>query len=196
MLRLSDLDSGGPGWVYCIGARIPHGPTYTKIGYTQGDPMVRLRQISTGCPVAPELLGYGLAASMDVELDLHADLASYRKNGEWFELPNGLQSHVYGKTMPALREMDYPAFPFFAVVGDAVLSTVGDKRVGQIVLVDDWGDQEDELLGADTFLVHPIAADGHVMAFDGDFEAPAWALTPVEHEMLAGRVVSRFSLRM
>lgn len=69
------------GYVYIISAKW-HG--FKKIGYST-DPETRARALATGAgPVWIEEIHQG---GEDLEAYLHKALASYRVDGEWFDLP-------------------------------------------------------------------------------------------------------------
>jgi len=55
-----------------------------KIGFTAGDPQSRLAQLQTGNPVALKLLG-AIRGDTAKERELHAALAEWRLQGEWFK---------------------------------------------------------------------------------------------------------------
>ena len=80
----SDLENR-PGYVYFIQA----GPTI-KIGLTKNNPMKRLKELQTGN--ARELLPRHYVRTDDMfrlERELHEYYAEYRREGEWFALPEG-----------------------------------------------------------------------------------------------------------
>lgn len=64
-----------------------------KIGFTGGDPNVRLRALQCGSPVTLELVGY-FAATEEVEKALHATFNEMRLFGEWFDLHGKLRDFV------------------------------------------------------------------------------------------------------
>ena len=55
-----------------------------KIGFTADDPKRRLNQLQTGNPAALKLLG-SISAPITREKELHAELAEWRLQGEWFK---------------------------------------------------------------------------------------------------------------
>ena len=71
------------GIIYCIQMG-EDGPV--KLGFTKGDPDIRLRQLQTGNPIKLRVR-YCFEASFDSEKMLHTAFADLRMNGEWFE-PN------------------------------------------------------------------------------------------------------------
>jgi hypothetical protein len=67
--------------IYLIQAE---GVGHIKIGFTDGDPMVRLAMLQTGSPVVLRLLGT-LPGDETAEKNLHRQFASARVHGEWFK---------------------------------------------------------------------------------------------------------------
>ena len=63
------------------------GSIYLKIGHSR-EPIVRLNQIRTGCPLEPRILAYCHLPSHEhavrVEAALHTALDKWRIRGEWF----------------------------------------------------------------------------------------------------------------
>ncbi len=63
---------------------------FYKIGVSI-DPMKRLTQIQTGCPIKCEYVGYIPSTHpRQTEKEIHEDLAEFRTFGEWFDLGDGL----------------------------------------------------------------------------------------------------------
>ena len=63
---------------------------FYKIGVSI-DPMKRLTQIQTGCPIKCEYVGYIPSTQpRQTEKEIHEDLAEFRTFGEWFDLGDGL----------------------------------------------------------------------------------------------------------
>jgi hypothetical protein len=61
------------------------GAGLVKIGYTENDPEVRLRQLQTGCPFPMRVLG-SISGEPEDEAEIHQKFAGYRRHGEWFEM--------------------------------------------------------------------------------------------------------------
>ncbi len=76
-----------PGWVYLIG---PRGADLIKIGWTQGDPLRRLKQLQTGNGELLCLLGAFSGTRRD-EQALHMEFGEHRTTGEWFSGPDVLR---------------------------------------------------------------------------------------------------------
>lgn len=71
------------GYLYFIKAI---GTSFYKIGISN-NPEARLRQLQTGSPLPIQLVTEIFCLSpQDREAELHAALAHYKANGEWFEL--------------------------------------------------------------------------------------------------------------
>jgi hypothetical protein len=68
-------------YVYFIQAD-ENGPI--KIGFTSDDPKKRLNQLQTGNPAVLKLLG-AIKGTVAREKELHARLAEWRLQGEWFQ---------------------------------------------------------------------------------------------------------------
>jgi hypothetical protein len=64
-----------------------------KIGYTSGEPEVRLKQLQTGSAANLRLIACH-PGTQDDEKDLHAKFASQRVRGEWFEMSEDLFKHL------------------------------------------------------------------------------------------------------
>lgn len=64
-----------------------------KIGYTRGEPEVRLKQLQTGSAADLRLMAYH-AGSIEDEKFLHSKFASQRRRGEWFEMSEELLEHL------------------------------------------------------------------------------------------------------
>lgn len=64
-----------------------------KIGYTNGEPEVRLKQLQTGSAADLRLIACH-SGSLETERELHATFASQRLRGEWFEMSEDLFKHV------------------------------------------------------------------------------------------------------
>lgn len=64
-----------------------------KIGYTQGEPEVRLKQLQTGSAADLRLMACH-AGTLDDERQLHEKFASQRLRGEWFEMSEDLFEHL------------------------------------------------------------------------------------------------------
>lgn len=56
-----------------------------KIGFTKGDPTIRIAALQTGCPTEIELLGY-LPGSLHDERALHRRCSESRIRGEWYRI--------------------------------------------------------------------------------------------------------------
>lgn len=63
-----------------------------KIGYTDSNPVDRLRSLQVGNPLKLRLVGV-VDGTKQAEKDLHHRLREYRVNGEWFE-PNNYVKHT------------------------------------------------------------------------------------------------------
>lgn len=70
------------GWVYLIGPK-EWTLNRVKIGFTQGNPRARLRQLQTGSPFDLQLYGY-FEGTTDLERVLHKAFQPVREQGEWF----------------------------------------------------------------------------------------------------------------
>jgi hypothetical protein len=93
------------GYIYAIQAE---GTPYVKIGQTTGSVEKRLRSLQTGQPFPLTILA---VVRIDIpprvlEGQVHALLAPYRHQGEWFEmtLDAGQLEHVVSLAMTALRQ--------------------------------------------------------------------------------------------
>lgn len=64
-----------------------------KIGYTQGEPEVRLKQLQTGSAADLRLMACH-SGTLDDERQLHTKFASQRLRGEWFEMSEDLLEHL------------------------------------------------------------------------------------------------------
>lgn len=64
-----------------------------KIGFTTGQPHVRLSSFQTGCPATLELWG-SVPGTMDEEKALHRAFAALHIQGEWFSLIGKLKDFV------------------------------------------------------------------------------------------------------
>jgi hypothetical protein len=64
-----------------------------KIGYTRGEPEVRLKQLQTGSAADLRLMACH-AGTLDDEKYLHQKFASERLRGEWFEVSEGVLEHL------------------------------------------------------------------------------------------------------
>lgn len=72
------------GFIYFIGAGEPQ-PIWVKVGFTAGNPMARLKNLQTGCPLPLNLIGYVLGTVVG-EQELHDVFRGERTVGEWFVL--------------------------------------------------------------------------------------------------------------
>lgn len=76
-------------WVYFLLCRDDDGPVYVKIGISRR-PTARLRELLSGCAVAPQLFGFVALPSrrhaLNLEYALHKALCRWRAEGEWFKL--------------------------------------------------------------------------------------------------------------
>jgi hypothetical protein len=68
------------GYIYAIRSRSANA---VKIGFTEGNPYARLKQLQTGAAGKLELAAY-FPGTMADEADLHQMFHKYRKAGEWF----------------------------------------------------------------------------------------------------------------
>lgn len=64
-----------------------------KIGYTRGEPEVRLKQLQTGSAAALRLVACH-QGSPTSEKELHERFATDRIRGEWFKMSDALLEHV------------------------------------------------------------------------------------------------------
>jgi hypothetical protein len=64
-----------------------------KIGYTRGEPEVRLKQLQTGSAAELRLVACH-GGSVEDERSLHEEFAEYRLRGEWFEMAEPVRRHV------------------------------------------------------------------------------------------------------
>lgn len=64
-----------------------------KIGYTQGEPEVRLKQLQTGSAANLRLICCH-EGSLDDERRIHSRFAEQRMRGEWFEMSEDLFKHI------------------------------------------------------------------------------------------------------
>lgn len=87
------------GVVYCIGEA--RGGV-VKIGYTAGDPAVRLTALQTGSPRPLRLLGL-MPGSLKDEARLHAEFANLAVSGEWFRDEGFCISGRFPDEVPTLR---------------------------------------------------------------------------------------------
>jgi hypothetical protein len=88
------------GWVYFI-----HAPEVgrIKIGYTDGQPLARLRDLNCGSPVA--LVGLGIVAGTYAgERELHERFAGLRRRLEWFEAAPALLRFIRTHARPWPKE--------------------------------------------------------------------------------------------
>jgi hypothetical protein len=79
------------GRVYFIEAV---GTGTVKIGYTEGDPEDRLKQLQTGCPNQLRVAAW-MAGRQEDEAELHKLFARHRVNGEWFNLSPELTTAIF-----------------------------------------------------------------------------------------------------
>lgn len=61
------------------------GAGLVKIGFTDGDPLDRLKQLQTGCPHMLRLRAT-VAGGLDTEKEYHTKFIHHRASGEWFKL--------------------------------------------------------------------------------------------------------------
>lgn len=64
-----------------------------KIGYTQGEPEVRLKQLQTGSASDLRLIACH-HGTLDDERRLHEKFADQRLRGEWFQMSEDLLEHL------------------------------------------------------------------------------------------------------
>lgn len=64
-----------------------------KIGYTRGEPEVRLKQLQTGSASDLRLMAYH-HGTLDDERQIHAKFAHQRHRGEWFQMSEDLFEHL------------------------------------------------------------------------------------------------------
>lgn len=85
------------GTIYYIACREVNR---VKIGFTTGEPEVRLRALQTGSPAMLTLLAVH-SGSLHEEAALHARFQHVRSHGEWFDMNDELFGHM---CMICLRE--------------------------------------------------------------------------------------------
>lgn len=76
------------GSIYFIRSR-----NLVKIGFTAGDPTVRLNKLQIGSPVKLELLGY-VEGDDVIERQLHWRFKSHHSHGEWFFIEGSLCTYI------------------------------------------------------------------------------------------------------
>jgi hypothetical protein len=64
-----------------------------KIGYTQGEPEVRLKQLQTGSAADLRLMACH-PGTLETERQIHEKFSSQRLRGEWFEMSEDLLEHL------------------------------------------------------------------------------------------------------
>lgn len=75
------------GKIYFIG----HGGSKTmKVGYTSGNPHMRMAALQTGSPDKLYMMGW-IAGTLDEERELHRRFAHLRVSGEWFRFEAELE---------------------------------------------------------------------------------------------------------
>jgi hypothetical protein len=84
------------GYVYAIRSKVANA---VKIGFTEGSPYVRLKQLQTGCSERLELVTY-FPGTMADEADLHEAFHEYRKAGEWFTEEGPVAHWVHVSSSP------------------------------------------------------------------------------------------------
>ena len=78
--------------VYLVAA---DGTNLIKIGYTEGDIKDRIKQLQTGCPYKIYLVdAVTVRDGIKFESELHEKMLKYKKNGEWYCIPD-LESSDY-----------------------------------------------------------------------------------------------------
>lgn len=105
-----------------------------KIGYTDGDPMDRLRSLQTGSPSVLYLIDTIEDAPRDTEQELHARFTHLRvrRNGEWFHddgsILSAFESHRAAEhrehLLTAVRELESKLLP--------ALETAPEATTGQL----------------------------------------------------------------
>lgn len=80
------------GFVYFIAIGDPY-ISHVKVGYTKGDPALRLKALQTGCPFPLKILGF-IIGNEDQERELHRVFEQYRTVGEWFEFSDYVENTV------------------------------------------------------------------------------------------------------
>jgi hypothetical protein len=74
---------------------------HVKIGYTDGVPEDRLRQLQTGNPTPLQIMAVDTRGTVETERQLHQRFAGYRVNGEWFRLVPQIQKYIV--SMPTTK---------------------------------------------------------------------------------------------
>lgn len=71
--------------VYFIGADLGTGERAVKIGFSDRDPIQRLRQMQIGCPLELTLL-HSMPGTVKLERAIHEALSGHGVRGEWFRI--------------------------------------------------------------------------------------------------------------
>jgi hypothetical protein len=100
--RLSAIPKAGPdvprpsrrsqrsGYVYAIRAKLSGA---IKIGFTEGNPYYRLKQLQTGSSDRLEILAYVPGTMLD-EATVHEAFSEFRMAGEWFRFEGPVREWV------------------------------------------------------------------------------------------------------
>lgn len=96
------------------------GVSLVKIGFTDGDPETRLKQLQTGCPHPLRLKG-AVRGDARRERAFHDQFAHLRESGEWFRLTVELEVFIATAllVLPRLEELDQKVEGFRQWVHDA-----------------------------------------------------------------------------
>jgi hypothetical protein len=99
--------------IYYIACTATHR---VKIGYTSGEPEVRLKQLQTGSASSLRLIACHPGSSTD-EREIHARLAASRVRGEWFETSEDVLSYISAAVMMSVFERitNGECLPYWAV---------------------------------------------------------------------------------
>ncbi len=83
------------GFIYFIAAGEPQ-PIWVKVGFTAGNPMSRLKNLQTGCPMPLTLIGFVMGTAGG-EQTLHDVLRDRRTVGEWFTYDDFVDRVIRGE---------------------------------------------------------------------------------------------------
>jgi hypothetical protein len=82
---------------------VVRGMDAVKIGYTERDPISRLKELQTGCPDELRLVGVDFSGGLATEGVLHAQFADAHLRGEWFKLTEPIRRHMKATTVQVSR---------------------------------------------------------------------------------------------
>lgn len=83
------------------------GAGLVKIGFTDGNPEDRLKQLQTGCPHALRLRA-AMHGDLNREKAMHQQFAHLRESGEWFRLTLEVEAYIAVAVMllPAIDDIE------------------------------------------------------------------------------------------